>query len=141
MDQTILIPILVGLVVLLLGVLLLLMVASFALFWWSRAPRRAPHPGRRAPTPRAAPVAPIPAPEPFTPTPISRVARPDDFAFDAVAADEAATEVMSANHVKAFFDQDETTGATDMHAQLGDAAFDLEETEDTTQVGPARGGS
>ncbi|MBW1879983.1 MAG: hypothetical protein JRJ84_16600, partial [Deltaproteobacteria bacterium] len=102
LDQTLVIAVLVGAIILLIGLLILLAAAALAMLLLQRSAaqrrRRPVRMPRRLGPPLQTP----------SPTPVSRVVGPPPFIdeLDPFSADEVATEVMTSEHLRTFVDED-----------------------------------
>ena len=134
MEQGLVIAILVAVIVLLVGLLALLVLAAAILAYNNRQQDLRDAKARKQQKER---VRNMPPRDVSTPTPISRMATPMPLEFVVPAdADEAATEVMNSRAVAAFYDTEDDTGATEVRSHApDDGHLQLEDTEETTEVG------
>ena len=134
MEQGLVIAILVAVIVLLVGLLALLVLAAAILAYNNRQQDKREARSRKQQQER---VRKMPPRDVSTPTPISRIASPMPLDFVVPAdADEAATEVMNSRAVAAFYDTEDDTGTTEVRSRgSDDGHLQLEDTEETTEVG------
>jgi hypothetical protein len=135
-DQTLVIAVLVGAIILLIGLLILLAAAALAMLLLQRRAAQRRRRSIRMP-PRSGPPLNTPSP-----TPVSRVVGPPPFIeeFDPASADEVATEVMTSEHLQHFLDEDTETGTTEVRGPNPLAGeLTLDDTEETTAIGRRMG--